>query len=50
MNHVPYIAGSYALGVLIPGGFAAAAWRRVRRAARRLRAIDPRGLREGRRG
>lgn len=42
MNHLPYIAGSYALGLLIPGYFAGAAWVRIRRAARRLRAIDPR--------
>lgn len=42
MNYLPYIAGSYALGLLIPGAFALSAWHRVRRAARRLRAIDRR--------
>ncbi len=45
MTHLPYIAGSYALGVLIPGGFAVAAWTRMRMAARRLAAIDPRARR-----
>ena len=32
MNHLPFIAASYALGVLIPGGFAVAAFLRVGRA------------------
>jgi hypothetical protein len=42
MTHVPFIATSYALGVLLPGVYAIAAFRRVRRAARRLAAVDPR--------
>jgi len=42
VTHLPYIAGAYALGLLIPGGFAIAAWTRMRAAARRLAAIDPR--------
>jgi hypothetical protein len=42
MTHLPYIAGSYALGLLIPGGLAWAAWARMRAAARKLAAIDPR--------
>ncbi|HJS84836.1 MAG TPA: hypothetical protein VJ779_05205 [Acetobacteraceae bacterium] len=42
MTHLPYIAASYALGLLIPAGFAVAAWRRMRLAARRLTAVDPR--------
>jgi hypothetical protein len=42
MTHLPFIAASYALGVLIPGGFAIAALRRMRTAARRLATIDPR--------
>ena len=42
MTHLPYVVASYALGVLIPGSFAFAALFRVRRAARRLAAIDRR--------
>ncbi len=45
MSHIPYVVGSYALGLLIPGGFAMAALRRARIAARRLAAIDPRRIR-----
>ncbi len=45
MTHLPYIAGAYGLGLLIPGGFAFAAWSRMRNAARRLAAIDPRARR-----
>ncbi|HET6184917.1 MAG TPA: hypothetical protein VFA03_15165 [Acetobacteraceae bacterium] len=45
MTHLPFIAGSYAIALLVPGWFAAAAWTRVRRAGRRLRAIDPRARR-----
>ncbi|MBV8616378.1 MAG: heme exporter protein CcmD [Acetobacteraceae bacterium] len=45
MTHLPYIAGSYGLGLLIPAGFAIAAWRRMRAATRRLASIDPRGRR-----
>jgi predicted xylose isomerase-like sugar epimerase len=45
VTHLPYIAGSYGLGLVIPAGFAVAAWRRMRMAARRLAAIDPRGRR-----
>jgi hypothetical protein len=43
MTHLPYIVAAYALGVLIPGWFAVAAVVRVRGAARRLAAVDPRG-------
>jgi len=42
MTHLPFIAGSYALGVLIPAGFALAAYLRLGAARRRLAAIDPR--------
>ncbi len=42
MNHLPYIAGSYALGILIPVGFALSAGLRLGAARRRLAAIDPR--------
>jgi hypothetical protein len=48
MDHLPYIAASYALGVLIPGIFAISAFLRVGAARRRLAAIDPRTNRAGR--
>jgi hypothetical protein len=47
MNHLPFIAGSYALGVLVPAGFALAAFLRMGTARRRLAAIDPRLNRRG---
>ena len=40
INLVPYIAGAYWLGVLVPAGFAVAAWLRLRLAQRRLTALD----------
>jgi hypothetical protein len=45
MTHLPFIAASYALGVLVPVGFALAAYLRQRSARRRLAAIDPRANR-----
>jgi hypothetical protein len=42
MTHLPFIAGSYALGILIPAGFALSAYLRLGAARRRLAAIDPR--------
>ena len=42
MTHLPFIAAAYGLAILIAGGFSIAAWRRMRRAARQLAAIDPR--------
>ena len=45
MTHLPFIAASYALGVLIPAGFAVAAVMRAGTARRRLAAIDPRANR-----
>ena len=48
MDHLPYIAASYALGVLIPGIFAIAAFLRVGTARRRLAAIDTRSTRSRR--
>ena len=45
MSFLPYVAASYALGVIVPGGFALAAWRRMRAATRKLAAIDPRRAR-----
>jgi HAMP domain-containing protein len=45
MTFLPYVAASYGLGVVVPAGFALAAWRRMRAATRRLAAIDPRRAR-----
>ena len=42
MTHLPFISAAYALGVLVPTGFAIAAWQRMAAAGRRLAAIDPR--------
>lgn len=42
MNVLPFITLAYAAGVLVPAAFALAAWTRLRRAERRLAAIDPR--------
>lgn len=47
MNHLPFIAASYAIGVLIPAGFALAAFLRMGAARRKLAAIDPRLHRRG---
>ncbi len=48
MNHLPYIAASYALGILFPAGFGIAAYLRMNTARRKLAAIDPRQRRRGR--
>ena len=42
MTHLPFIAASYALGVLVPGWLAVAAWLRSRNATRRLQAMGKR--------
>ena len=42
MNHLPFIAASYAIGILLPASFAITAWMRMARASRQLAAIDPR--------
>jgi hypothetical protein len=42
MTHLPFIAASYALGILVPAGFALSAFLRLGAARRRLAAIDPR--------
>ena len=47
MNHLPFIAASYALGILFPAGFAIAAFLRMGAARRKLAAIDPRARRPG---
>jgi len=48
MNVLPFVALAYAAGVLVPAAFALAAWARLRRAERRLAAIDPRARRRER--
>ena len=45
MTHWPFIAASYALGVLIPLAFGIAAFTRMGTASRRLALIDPRANR-----
>jgi len=45
MTHLPYVVAAYALGVLVPASFGVAAFVRMRAAARRLAAIDPRAKR-----
>jgi len=47
LTHLPYIVAAYALGVLIPGAFAVAAFLRMCTAQRRLAAIDTRIKRPG---
>jgi hypothetical protein len=42
MTHLPYIAASYALAVLVLGWFSIGTWVRVGVARKRLAAIDPR--------
>jgi hypothetical protein len=42
MNHLGFIAAAYAIGILLPGGFAISAWTRMASAKRRLAAIDTR--------
>ncbi len=42
MTHLPYIAASYALGILVPAALGLSAWARSSAARRRLRAVDPR--------
>lgn len=45
MTHLPFVAAAYALGILIPVGYAVAAFQRVAVARRKLASIDPRGQR-----
>jgi hypothetical protein len=46
MNALPFIALSYAAGILVPAALAIAAWTRLRRAERRLATVDPRPRRQ----
>ncbi len=41
MNHAIFVLPAYALGVLVPAGFAAQAMLRLRRARRVLTALEP---------
>ncbi len=50
MTHLPFVAASYALGVLLPAAYAIAAWRRMQLASRRLAAIPRVGRRATRPG
>jgi heme exporter protein CcmD len=43
MTHLPYIAASYGLTVLIVVWLGLGAWRRSARARRKLAELDPRG-------
>jgi hypothetical protein len=45
MTHLPFIAASYALTVLVLGWFGIGAWVRVAAAQKRLAAIDARRAR-----
>lgn len=47
MTHLPFIAASYAIAIVVPGGYAVAAYARLRLAKRRLAALDA-GRRERR--
>ncbi len=40
MTHLPYIAASYAIAVLVPAVYAVAAFTRLRLAKRRLAGLD----------
>jgi hypothetical protein len=42
MTHLPFIAASYALAILVLGGFGISAWLRLGSARRRLAAVDTR--------
>jgi hypothetical protein len=47
VNHLPFIAGSYALALAVPAWLGIGAWTRLARARRRLAAIDARAERMG---
>jgi hypothetical protein len=46
MNHLGFIAASYAIAIVVPAVFAISAWTRMAAAKRKLDAIDPRRLRK----
>ena len=48
MTHLPFVAGSYGLTVLVLAWFGVGAWLRTAAAKRRLAAIDPRRERTAR--
>ena len=48
MTHLPFVAASYALGVLVPLVLGVLAFTRMGAARRKLAAIDPRGQRKAR--
>jgi len=48
MTHLPYIAASYGLAVVMAGAYALSAYLRMGAARRRLAAIDPREARTAR--
>lgn len=50
MNPFPFIIAAYAIALIVPAWLGFAALARVRRAERRLRAIDPRSARRARAG
>ena len=50
MNPLPFIIASYAIGIAVPATLAINAWFRLRRAERRLDAVDPRATRRTRGG
>ena len=43
MNHAIFVLPAYALGILVPAGFAFQAAFRLRRARRRLAVLEPQG-------
>lgn len=45
MTHLPYVLSCYGLAVLVAGGLGVSAGVRLRAAARRLAAVDPRASR-----
>jgi len=42
MTHLPFIAASYAIAILVPSVFAVTTWQRLRQARLRLDALDAR--------
>jgi hypothetical protein len=42
MTHLPFIAASYAIAIIVPAGYAVSAFARLRLAQRRLAALEAR--------